>query len=522
MKDLTLIEQKLREYEWKTQRLKQLERKLNSLNTEGFESAVNAIKSKLKNPKKVEEIEGDINELKQRIKEKEQKRVDTEKKHREAKDLLKSAESAIEKAIDFGCNTSEAEELIENAERAIYISDYERAIRTVEEAGEVTKDLKSKSKPEITVELSKDEFQQGVWEDVSLKIANDGNAHAADIVIEFSEEVKVKGLEIIERLDVGDEIDLEASLKSIDAGQRVPLEINIQFNDLDGKRYENLESAYINVGKIKREVIEKEHEIPIEKLERALIIERAIYDPCKRDFIERRLPRMKEWIDHHDPGAYWFAVSIQNNAENAITEWGIALTMSAALKVIDARIEDRDRKPPHETHLNSFEISVPKQYGIVISKESSQRVYFKLRAEKPKTQYEINGVFKSAITGGVPIRAKEFKYLCDASMSPEAVGLELEKTISKRDAARLALAFKTLQELDRLCNQNAKTEEYQDKLFMVKNYTKGFSDKFTKQVDVFSRFMVEEQGEYLQDEYKGKVRRFCTNLIDVWISEFLK
>jgi hypothetical protein len=107
-------------------------------------------------------------------------------------------------------------------------------------------------------------------------------------------------------------------------------------------------------------------------------------------------------------------------------------------------------------------------------------------------------------------------------MSPEAVGLELEKTISKSDAARLALAFKTLQELDRLCNQNAKTEEYQDKLFMVKNYTVGFSDKFTKQVDVFSRFMVEEQGEYLQDEYKVKVRRFCTNLIDVWISEFLK
>jgi len=32
----------------------------------------------------------------------------------------------------------------------------------------------------------------------------------------------------------------------------------------------------------------------------------------------------------------------------------------------------------------------------------------------------------------------------------------------------------------------------------------------------------QEQLEYLDDEYKGKVRRFCTNLIDVWISEFLR
>jgi hypothetical protein len=57
---------------------------------------------------------------------------------------------------------------------------------------------------------------------------------------------------------------------------------------------------------------------------------------------------------------------------------------------------------------------------------------------------------------------------------------------------------------------------------VLKNYTEEFSDEFTKQVDEFSRFMKEEQLEYLQDEYKGKVRRFCTNLIDIGISEFLK
>jgi hypothetical protein len=59
---------------------------------------------------------------------------------------------------------------------------------------------------------------------------------------------------------------------------------------------------------------------------------------------------------------------------------------------------------------------------------------------------------------------------------------------------------------------------------VLKKYTEGFSEKFTLQADEFSRFTEQEQGQgdYLQDEYKGKVRRFCTNLVDVWISEFLK
>jgi hypothetical protein len=143
---------------------------------------------------------------------------------------------------------------------------------------------------------------------------------------------------------------------------------------------------------------------------------------------------------------------------------------------------------------------VPKEYGIVIPKGGSRRVYFKLRADKPKTIYEIKGVFKSAISGEVPIRQKEFKYLCDASVSPETVKIELKKRFSEKNTARLTLAFKTVQEIDRMCNQDAKTGEYLDKLLALKNYTEGFSERFTTQVDEF----------------------FCTNLVDVWISEFLK
>jgi len=33
---------------------------------------------------------------------------------------------------------------------------------------------------------------------------------------------------------------------------------------------------------------------------------------------------------------------------------------------------------------------------------------------------------------------------------------------------------------------------------------------------------MQKQIGYLDDKYKGMVRRFCTNLVDAWISEFLK
>lgn len=73
-----------------------------------------------------------------------------------------------------------------------------------------------------------------------------------------------------------------------------------------------------------------------------------------------------------------------------------------------------------------------------------------------------------------------------------------------------------------MCNRDAKTKEFLGKFSVLRNYTEGSSDKFTKQVDEFSRFMKAEQLVYLDEEYKGRMKRFCTNLIDVWISEFLR
>ncbi len=65
--DSDLIENTFREFERKIKKLKNLEKELDSMDTEGFESEVRMIKSKLKNHNKIPEIEKGIEELKVKI-----------------------------------------------------------------------------------------------------------------------------------------------------------------------------------------------------------------------------------------------------------------------------------------------------------------------------------------------------------------------------------------------------------------------------------------------------------------------
>jgi len=269
----------------------------------------------------------------------------------------------------------------------------------------------------------------------------------------------------------------------------------------------------------------KETPPPISK---SLKIERAIYDPCKRDFVEGRLPRMKEWINRYDPSAYWFAISIQNNTDRAIEEWGIELETSSALKVEKAIIEGMEykielRETHPEPYKNVYAIGVPKEYGIVIPKGGAQRVYFKLHTEKPKTTYEISGIFKSAISGDVPIRAKEFKYLCDTGVSAEAVKAELKKTFSEKDAARLANTFRVAQEIrSSYCNTDTTAKEINKEFDLLKMYLT--EKEFLDEIEGIQRRINAElrEDERLDEKHVKEVKDFCEKFTEMWIAKFLR
>lgn len=70
--------------------------------------------------------------------------------------------------------------------------------------------------------------------------------------------------------------------------------------------------------------------------------------------------------------------------------------------------------------------------------------------------------------------------------------------------------------------KTVKTEYFLDKLKLLEGYTDGLSERLTKEINRFRKFLEEELFEYVDDEHKRDVRRFCRNLLDIWIAEVLR
>jgi len=269
---------------------------------------------------------------------------------------ISEAELAIENAKEFGCcDTFEAEELLNKARTGFEDGNYARSISDARRSEEIAREIKEESKPEIEVVLPEKTFKPNYWKRLNLIVRNKGNAHAKAVKIEFSKEVEVKGLKEL-NVNSGEEEKLSIILKPNELGD-VPLEIKTTYKDADGKEYSAENLFMLNVAeKPAEEPSRRVEEISTKKEE--ITIERAIYDPCKRDFIEGALPRMKEWVNRYDPGAYWFAISIQNNTDRAIEEWGVELETSSALKIREARVEGIDYKIElHETYPEPFKVN---------------------------------------------------------------------------------------------------------------------------------------------------------------------
>ncbi|UYZ39582.1 MAG: hypothetical protein N2V74_00755 [Candidatus Methanospirare jalkutatii] len=480
---------------------------------------------------KIGDAESELNEKKH-----ESAREKTEEAKKLAKKSIKEANLMLDKAYTYGHIDASVLEIMREAMSAFYGGRYEVAIKHAEECKKFIMEWEGKAKPEVEVDMPLKEYKPNYWKRTKFILKNKGKAHARDVEIELSDVVSAG---LVDRetgrmdkvvmnlrsrrfyLSAGEKREIDVILKPKEEGE-VPLRVKLRYKDLKGREYESEQVFLINVSDAEREESEEGRKEPL-----LINIERGIYDPCKGGFLEGEFRRMKEWVNRQDPYAYWLVLSIQNKTGKAIEEWGVELETSSALKFEEARVEGVEYAiKVYESHPEPFRsryaVGIPKEYGIFIPDGGSHRIYLKMRAEKPKTEYEIRGVFKYAGVK-VPVRPKRFKYLCDARTDAEALRVELEKIYTKRDAARLALAFKIIQEMDRMCERSvAKTGEFLEKLSLLKDYTEGLSGKFTKQVEEFARFMKEEQFEYLDEKYKMRVKNLCTRLIDIWISEFLK
>ena len=107
----------------------------------------------------------------------------------------------------------------------------------------------------------------------------------------------------------------------------------------------------------------------------------------------------------------------------------------------------------------------------------------------------------------------------------EKIGKITQKRIEVEDLRNVKTleSSKIMVEMVEMSYQKTvKTDYFLDKLRLLEGYTEGLSVRLTKEINTFRRFLKEELFEYVDEEHKGDVRRFCRNLLDIWIAEVLK
>jgi len=98
--------------------------------------------------------------------------------------------------------------------------------------------------------------------------------------------------------------------------------------------------------------------------------------------------------------------------------------------------------------------------------------------------------------------------------------IEIEKL--KQDVRTLESSKIMVEMVETSYQKAVRTDDFLDKLKLLEGYTEGLSERLTNEINGFRRFLKEELFEYVDEEHKVDVRRFCRNLLDIWIAEVLK
>jgi hypothetical protein len=231
-------------------RLEKAARELAKLDVpqEVFGAELESIKSKLKSPSQVDEVERDIDSLKQRVASHQASLKQAANAEYEAKTALDVADYRVEQARMSGRAVPEAEAALARGREVLKRKDYPLALELATEAQDLARHgPRETPKPQITVNLDTQGYRAGEWKAVDLGIANRGKGAAESIELRFSPEVEVKLLRRLAGLEAGAMEIMEIGLKPKEAGD-IPLDIEVDFRDADGNPYTAAQRFWLKVG----------------------------------------------------------------------------------------------------------------------------------------------------------------------------------------------------------------------------------------------------------------------------------
>jgi tetratricopeptide (TPR) repeat protein len=152
----------------------------------------------------------------EKIAEKMSQRHDTEQE-------LGSVMEVISEAKATGVDVEEANGLLSQAENEISANNLVEARELIEKArgitsGNVRQFIQNKF-PKLTVKLPEGGMEADVWNKCFIEVANIGNLIAKNVNVNFRGEIEVKGIDRIEKLDVGENMRMEIGVKPKKSGE---------------------------------------------------------------------------------------------------------------------------------------------------------------------------------------------------------------------------------------------------------------------------------------------------------------
>lgn len=408
-----------------------------------------------------------------------------------------------------------------------------------QDAEEKTRTLVLRSLLKFFFSFTHTGLEYNTWQSHTLTVANTGTTQLNNITLSFSGDVVARGIRPFS-LAPSEQQGYQCSLKAMARGT-VPVEITVTAEDSTGEKYATTYDYSIRVTDPQQSAAHSPVSPDIAKqtvLPELFPLERTIYDPVLQDFLvssERPLVNVRKWIEEQDPGSYWCVICIHNNSDSPIDEWGIELSATSSLQVVDACIEGYGESATvRESHpapwLSQWVIGVSHHAGVVIPRSGSRRIYIKLGSNACGVSHTIKGRFMTSHGVEVPIREKTFAYSCDVatlrtvlSSNPAAAGQYAENIIRRaydRDTAlKLLRSLKLVQEIDQCCTlQNY--DEILNRMQLLADTLEDIQagDKLTRLVKQnYDALTILGDSEASAE----RAQRLCSNVIDVWINEFI-
>jgi hypothetical protein len=231
------------------ERLKHVERELveMKLPEEIFGGELNSIRSKLRTPTTVDQVDEDLTALKEKAIKTYEHLKNTKLMHEHVRNLMTSAKKELSLAKSQGIKVVDAEELMKQANASFGIKEYKQAEAHVTNAVDLVNRIIQEARPQVTVELTDTSFKPEEWKRVNLQVINRGNVVAQTLELRFSPEVIVKDVKNLHDLGADASQTLKFSLKPKDRGE-IPLDIEISYKDYAGEAYTDTYRFWLQVG----------------------------------------------------------------------------------------------------------------------------------------------------------------------------------------------------------------------------------------------------------------------------------